>query len=419
MSFLTRPFKENLTSRSPLVQATCGRVVAFPGHDVDVGYVKPGTRLLLGGECGLATVELRGIEKVYPGGIEAVRPLDLTIGDGDLFVIVGPSGSGKSTILRLIAGLETPGAGSLWIDGRRADGLSPRDRDLAMVFQVPVLYPYLSVFENLAFGLRARRSAWREVEQGVSEVATLLGLGGLLDRRPATLSGGQRQRVALGRALIRKPRVFLLDEPFSSLDAPLRTALRAELIDVQRRLGTTMIHVTHDQGEALALATRIAVLNDGRIVQTGAPRDVYDRPASRFVGEFLGSPPMNILPCMVDVSESTLQLRIVGVPDEDAWTIGEGAAWAGPLRHRGAGRVDLGVRPEHVRMGDALIVVRALVRRLEPLGHETVAILAVGPHALSLRLPAHTMIGVGTPIAVGLDPDRIVWFDPETGLALR
>jgi multiple sugar transport system ATP-binding protein len=367
----------------------------------------------------LARVELRGIAKVYPGGIEAIRALDLTIDDGAMFVIVGPSGSGKSTLLRLIAGLETPCAGSLWIDGRRVDGLAPRDRDLAMVFQVPVLYPYLSVFENLAFGLRARGAPRREVERGVAEAAAILGLGPLLERRPGTLSGGQRQRVALGRALVRRPRVFLLDEPFSSLDAPLRAAIRADVIDLHWQIGTTMIHVTHDQAEALALGTKIAVLDGGRIVQTGAPLDVYEHPASRFVGEFVGSPPMSILPCMIEDSGPTPRLRVIGAPDEAAWTIPEGACWAAPLRRRGAGRVDLGLRSEHIRTTPAPLDVRAVVRRLEPLGHEVLATLALGPHALTLRLPPHTPIVVGEPIVVGLDPARIVWFDPETGLALR
>ena len=302
----------------------------------------------------MAYVELRGLSKTYGGGVEAIRTLDLSIEQGELFAIVGPSGSGKSTLLRLIAGLESPSAGSLWIDGRRADGLSPRDRDLAMAFQVPVLYPYLSVFDNLAFGLKARGAARAEIKRSVEEASVILGLEALLDRRPGTLSGGQRQRVALGRALVRRPRLFLLDEPFSSLDAPLRAAIRADLIDLHRRLGTTMIHVTHDQAEAMTLGTRVAVLVGGRIVQTGSPLDVYEHPASRFVGEFVGSPPMSVLPCLVEHSDSSPspspRLRVIGTPEGVAWSIPEGAPWAGLLRRRGAGRIDLGLRPEHIRM---------------------------------------------------------------------
>jgi ABC-type sugar transport system ATPase subunit len=372
----------------------------------------------------LARVELRGVVKVYPGGIEAVRALDLTVEQGARFVIVGPSGSGKSTLLRLIAGLETLTAGTLWIDGRRVDTDAPRDRDVAMVFQTPVVYPFLSVFENLAFGLRARGTPRREVERAVAETAGVLGLEELLGRRPGTLSGGQRQRVALGRALVRRPRVFLLDEPFSSLDGPLRAALRAELIDLHRQTGTTMIHVTHDQGEALALGSRIAVLNEGRIVQTGAPLDVYEHPACRFVGEFIGSPPMSILPCLVETQGPATRIRIVGAPDETAWTIAEGARWAAPLVQRSAQRVDLGIRAEHVVMLDradaneAVPAARTVVCRLEPRGSETIATLALGAHVLAMRLGGRTPIGAGESLKVALDPAGIVWFDPDSGQAL-
>jgi ABC-type sugar transport system ATPase subunit len=382
----------------------------------------------------LARVELRGIGKVYPGGIEALQPLDLTIEDGSLFAIVGPSGSGKSTLLRLIAGLEPLSVGSLWIDGRRADGLAPRDRDVAMVFQTPVVYPFLSVFENLSFGLRARRRRGRETraerraeaERAVAEAAAALGLSGLFERRPAALSGGQRQRVAIGRALVRRPQILLLDEPFGSLDAPLRAALRTELIELQRRLGTTMIHVTHDQAEALALGSRIAVLQEGRVVQSGAPLDVYEHPACRFVGEFIGSPPMNVLPCLVEAIDQAVQLRIAGAPEatEPAWRFDEGARGAAPLLRRGTGPVALGIRAEHVRWrtrpddGDAGLVAWGLVRRLEPHGARTLAVVALGPHTLSLWLPARPPVGVGAPVQVALDVAGIVWFDPESGQAL-
>jgi multiple sugar transport system ATP-binding protein len=282
-----------------------------------------------------------------------------------------------------------------------------------------VLYPYLSFFENLAFGLRARRVTRAEIDRRVAEVAAGLGLAALLDRRPATLSGGQRQRAALGRALVRRPRLLLLDEPFSSLDTPLRASIRAELIDLHRRLGTTMIHVTHDQAEALALGTRIAVLNAGKIVQTGAPVEVYEQPASRFVGEFVGSPPMNLLPCQVEDSGTALRLRIIGAPADPAWTIPADAPWGAIPRQRSGGRIDLGLRPEHVGLAPSPLPVKGVVRRLEPLGHETVATLAVGPHALTLRLPSRTSFAPGDTVDVGLDPAPIVWFDPETGRALH
>jgi ABC-type sugar transport system ATPase subunit len=372
----------------------------------------------------LARVELRGVGKVYAGGIEALHPLDLTIEDGSLFVIVGPSGAGKSTLLRLIAGLEPLTAGSVWVDGRRVDEMAPRARDLAMVFQTPVVYPYLSVFENLAFGLRARGAARSEVERVVSEIAAVLGLNELLERRPATLSGGQRQRVALGRALVRRPRILLLDEPFASLDAPLRTALRTELVELQRRLGTTMIHVTHDQAEALALGSRIAVLRAGNVVQSGAPLDVYERPACRFVGEFIGTPPMNFVRCAVEIVDGAGELRIAGSPaaTTTAWRFDGGWRWAVPLVRRGSGPVDLGIRAEHVRelvrSDDERLVARGLIRRLEPQGAQTLAIVAVDGQSLALWLPARTPFTAGAPIQVALDAAGIVWFDPASGRAL-
>jgi ABC-type sugar transport system ATPase subunit len=373
----------------------------------------------------LARVELREVAKVYPRGIEALRPLNLTIDDGALFVVVGPSGSGKTTLLRLIAGLDPLTAGSIWINGRRADGLAPHDRDVAMVFQTPVVYPFLSVFENLAFGLRARRAARSEIDRAVSETATMLRLTELLGRRPMTLSGGQRQRVALGRALVRRPGILLLDEPFASLDAPLRAALRAELSELQCRLGTTMIHVTHDQAEALALGSRIAILKEGRIVQHGTSEDIYERPSSRFVGEFIGNPPMNFLPCVVELAGPTrMQLRIAESPDATAtpWTLDEGLPGADVLRRRGPGLVGLGVRAEHIRLRtrpeELGLTVSGLVRRLEPHGAGILATVAVGPDLLTLRLAGRMSFGVGAPIQVILDPAGIIWFDFESGQAL-
>jgi ABC-type sugar transport system ATPase subunit len=310
------------------------------------------------------------------------------------------------------------------VDGRRVDEMAPRARDLAMVFQTPVVYPFLSVFENLAFGLRARGAARSEVARVVSEIAAVLGLSELLERRPATLSGGQRQRVALGRALVRRPRILLLDEPFASLDAPLRTALRTELVELQRRLGTTMIFVTHDQAEALALGSRIAVLREGSVVQSGAPLDVYERPACRFVGEFIGSPPMNIVRCAVEIVDGAGALRIAGSPASTAasWGFDEGSRWAVPLVRRGSGPVDLGIRAEHVRelerSDDGWFVARGLIRRLEPQGAKTLAIVAVDGQTLALWLAARTPFGVGAPIQVALDVAGIVWFDPASGRAI-
>ena len=279
----------------------------------------------------MAAIEFQGVSKAYPGGIAAVWRLDLTIHDGERFVVVGPSGSGKSTLLRLVAGLESLTEGALWIGGGRADHLPPRARDLAMVFQNAALYPHLSVFENLAFGLARRGRARSEIAERVARVAGRLGLSDLLRRSPQTLSGGQRQRVALGRALVRQPRAFLLDEPFSSLDAPLRRCVRATVLDLHRDAPTTLLYVTHDQAEALALGDRIAVLDRGRIVQTGPPLDVYNRPANRFVAEFLGNPPMNLLPCHIERIETNLLIQPVGTTPADAWLVPESCALGSPL----------------------------------------------------------------------------------------
>ncbi len=371
----------------------------------------------------LAQVELRGVSKVYSGGVEAVSAVDLVIGDGERLAIVGPSGSGKSTLLRLIAGLESLSAGSLWIGGARADGLPPPERDVAMVFQNPALYPHLSVFGNLAFGLRARGRPGDEVRTRVEAVAAQLGLTGLLARRPRTLSGGERQRVALGRAIVRGPAVFLLDEPFSSLDTPLRAALRAELLDLHRSLRTTMILVTHDQSEALALGERVGVMDRGRVVQVAPPLEVYDRPAHRFVGQFIGDPSMSLIPCALADGPAGRRLQPVAMPEAAGWPV-DGLAWAARLLETTTGRIDLGLRPEHVAVvgtdpaSPGSLHAEVEVRRLEPRGHETLATLGFGPYQIATRLPARSPVGVGERVTVRLDASRAAWFDSETGAAL-
>lgn len=375
----------------------------------------------------MARLVLEGLTKTYPGAVAAVAGVDLEVADGELFVVVGPSGSGKSTLLRLIAGLETPTAGRLWIGSTRAEGLPPRDRDVAMVFQHAALYPYLTVFGNLAFGLRARGYPKREAAEKVRAAADRLGLGAVLDRYPATLSGGQRQRVALGRAIVRAPRVLLLDEPLSSLDAPLRAAVRAELVNLHRKLGTTMVHVTHDQAEAMALGDRIAVMDQGRLVQAGPPLEVYRRPASRFVAEFIGSPPTSVLPCVVErePSQGVVRIAVVGRPDGDAWTVPESAPWLSLLGGVVSGRVDLGVRPEQVAAAaspegsSTWLTATAEVVRAEPLGHETIATVMLGAHGLTLRMAAGATPRVGERVVVRIDPSCAVWFDAATGAAIE
>jgi ABC-type sugar transport system ATPase subunit len=363
----------------------------------------------------LSGVVLRGVSKRYGDHPAAVSGVDVAVAAGELFVLVGPSGAGKSTLLRVIAGLESPSAGEVWIGGRRVDALPPRERDVAMVFQNPALFPHLSVFENLAFGLRARGARRAEVDARVRQTASALRLGHLLDRRPQTLSGGERQRVALGRVMARRPAVALLDEPFSSLDAPLRVALRAELTRLHAELGVTMVHVTHDQAEALALGQRVAVMDRGRVAQVGSPREVYERPANRFVAQFLGSPPMNVLPCAVERTGESCRVTVVDGPPEASWSWDGGLPCGG-----GAARVDLGLRPEHVVVaGPAPCALPAEVLRLEPRGHETIAELAVGPHRVFARLPAHPGIAVGDRPPVGFRAADCAAFDPATGVALR
>jgi ABC-type sugar transport system ATPase subunit len=372
----------------------------------------------------LAQVELRQVSKVYPGAIQALTDVNLAIADGEFLVVVGPSGSGKSTLLRLIAGLETPTAGSIWIDDRRADGLAPHARDVAMVFQTPALYPHLTAFENVAFGLRARGVAAHEVRSRVSEAAERLGLIALLERRPRAMSGGQRQRVALARALARRAGIILLDEPLSNLDAPLRASARADLVDLHRWTRATTVMVTHDQAEALALGDRIAVVGAGRIAQVGRPDDVYHRPASRFVAEFIGSPPMNILPSEVAFEADSLRIRASGVEPVAQLTVPRSTSWAVPLLGLEPGPVLLGLHAEHIRVGSSgdeprgtsELALSARVVLLEPLGHQTLATLEVAPGLLiRVRLPGETTARVSDRLPIRLDLARAVWFDARSG----
>ena len=373
----------------------------------------------------MAHIELRKLAKVFPGGISALHPIDLSVSPGELLVVLGPSGSGKSTLLRLIAGLDTASAGSVWFEGRDVTHLAPHRRDVAMVFQHPALYPHLSVFDNVAFGLKARGVPSHQARTKVNTVAGMLGLDHLLARRPSSLSGGERQRVAIGRALARQPRVILFDEPFSSLDLPLRAGLRDQVIDLHRRFGTTLIHVTHDQAEALLMGDRVVVLERGRMLQCGTPRVIYDHPVDRFVATFVGSPPMNILPCQIAREGDSVKVLPLAADIALSWTAGTDSlppGWEGTTK-----LFDLGVRPEaikvHVTDGPAdsksgLPKVIAHVRRLEFNGPELLATLALGPHRLVARLPASQAIEDGQRVLVLLDLSRAVWFDQSTGKAL-
>lgn len=305
----------------------------------------------------MASLTLSQISKVYPGGVTAVKSLDLQVADGELVVLLGPSGCGKSTILRMVAGLEQPSAGDVLLDGRRVNHLPPAARHVAMVFQDYALYPHLSIRDNLAFGPKLQGLAKPEIARRIQSCADLLALGDVLDRRPHQISGGQQQRVALGRAMATEPALFLFDEPLSNLDAQLRAQLRTEIAALHRRLGRTTLYVTHDQAEAMTLADRVVVLRDGIVQQVGTAHQVYQQPANRFVASFVGSPPMNLFP---------------GEVSQGQFHGAEGIRWAVP--DAPSGHVVLGVRPEDLvpTTADAPIFMVAEPHLVENLGHEAV-----------------------------------------------
>jgi len=348
----------------------------------------------------MATVSLRGLSKRYAGSdLLAVDSVDLEIAHGEFMVLLGPSGCGKSTTLRMIAGLESISGGDLLIDQRRVNDVPAKERDIAMVFQSYALYPHMTVFDNLAFGLRRRDVSAKEIARRVNEVAETLGLSDLVKRKPHALSGGQRQRVALGRAIVRDPKVFLFDEPLSNLDAALRVGMRGELIKLHHRLGVTMIYVTHDQVEAMTMGDRICIMNGGKVVQIGAPLDVYREPVDTFVASFLGSPPANLLPAHFNGA---------------ALAVGETKL---PFARRQAPNdVIFAIRPEDIRIEAPDPHAHGEVLAVEPLGAETIVrlrlpgiasdVLVRGPRTISARA------GDRAPIAFDLSAAHL--FDPAT-----
>jgi multiple sugar transport system ATP-binding protein len=334
----------------------------------------------------MAGICLEGVEKVFASGQAALSDIDLDIARGERLALVGPSGSGKSTLLRIIAGLEQPTAGRVIIDGRDVTGVLPERRDLAMVFQSYALYPHKSVHENLAFGLRMRRMPAIEIDRRVQVTAASLGLEPLLDRLPAQLSGGQRQRVALGRAIVRDPKAFLFDEPLSNLDPRLRGETRAELIELHGRLGATMVYVTHDQEEAMTLGQRIAVLCDGRLEQVADPGELYNRPATMFVAQFIGSPPMNLMPIPLD---GVPGLRVDSPP---------GAAIAG-------------LRPHDVRFDAATALLDGTVQLVEPIGPAQIVHLRAGAARIVAVAGPERVLRPGDAVQIGAERDRLHFFD--------
>ena len=350
-----------------------------------------------------AGVSVRSVTKFY-GSVEVLPELSVEVQPGEFIVFVGPSGCGKSTLLRMIAGLEAFQSGEIAIDGRVVNGLHPSERDIAMVFQDYALYPHMTVRRNMGFGLAMRGTAAAEVDQRVREAAVTLQIEHLLERRPRELSGGQRQRVAMGRAIVRKPKVFLFDEPLSNLDAKLRVDMRGEIKALHQRLATTSIYVTHDQVEAMTMADRIVVLNHGRIEQVGSPLALYHRPATRFVAGFLGAPAMNFLP--VQVSEGRVMLPGGGLL---------------PLPGARAGAAELGVRPERLRVAGerAQAHLHAAVTALEPLGADTLAMLDCAGHHLVARLPGDSAVRSGETLALAIDAADVSLFDPVSGQRLE
>jgi len=349
----------------------------------------------------MASVTLRGLAKTYdPGGTQAVADLSLDVHDGEFFVLLGPSGCGKTTVLRCIAGLETPSAGEIRIGDRDVTQLSPGERDVAMVFQSHALYPHLSAWGNIAFGLEVRGVAAAEIARRVEQAAQRLGLTGALERRPGALSGGERQRVALARAIVREPHVFLYDEPLAHLDPTQRGELRAELLELHRALGVTVVYVTHDQVEAMTMGQRIAVLAAGRLRQLGSPAEVYGRPADVFVARFIGNPGMNVL-----TGRGRGAGRGGGVVDCGAWSI------AVPLEHY-EGEIHLGVRPEHVRLcAPDQGTATAEIRVVEPLGADTLIHLDTGSQRVIARVAGFPDFRSGDRVGVTLDRQHLHLFD--------
>jgi multiple sugar transport system ATP-binding protein len=362
----------------------------------------------------MAGVSIRKVVKVFEGNVQAVKGIDLEIADEEFVVLVGPSGCGKSTTLRMVAGLEEITSGEIWIGGNIVNDVPPRDRDIAMVFQNYALYPHMSVFDNMAFGLKLRKFPRDEIRKRVDEAARMLDIHMLLDRKPKALSGGQRQRVAMGRAIVRNPKVFLFDEPLSNLDAKLRVAMRTEIKKVHQTIPTTTIYVTHDQVEAMTLADRVVVMNAGIIEQVGAPQELYHRPSTRFVAGFIGSPAMNFLPVEI-LYDNALKLKLA---DGEELTIPpERVDRYGPYKGK---TVLLGLRPEHLtethdseRPGVARL--NAPVDVVEPMGMETLIHFFIGNEAVCARVDPATPARHGEILPLAADLNQMHLIDTESG----
>lgn len=370
----------------------------------------------------MASLSLRHIYKIYQGGVKAVSDFNLEIDDKEFIVFVGPSGCGKSTTLRMVAGLEEISAGELYIDGKLVNDVEPKDRDIAMVFQNYALYPHMTVYDNMAFGLRLRKMPSAEIDARVQEAAAILGITPLLSRKPKALSGGQRQRVALGRAIVREPKVFLLDEPLSNLDAKLRVQMRTEITKIHNRLATTFIYVTHDQTEAMTMGTRIVVMKDGLVQQIDTPSSLYDNPENLFVASFLGSPQMNFFKATLVAKNNKIYVQFgeneILVPETRAKRI---------IDNSYIGReVVLGIRPEDIHDEEVFIsnspdtIIQAEIDVIEKLGNETILYMKVGGKEdyTVARIDARCTAVAGENIKLAVDANHIHFFDPDTELTI-
>src|SRR5215475_2762921 len=353
----------------------------------------------------MAQMKITGLHKHF-GGVHAVRGIDLDIPDGEFTVLVGPSGCGKSTLLRTIAGLEEADDGTIEIGGEVVNDVRPADRDVAMVFQNYALYPHMKVYKNIAFGLMARKLPDSEIDARVKRAAAMLGISDLLERLPRQLSGGQRQRVAIGRAIVRNPRLFLFDEPLSNLDAQLRDEMRSEIKRLHQEIGTTMIYVTHDQIEAMTLADRIVLMRDGQIEQQGSPLDLFERPATRFVAGFLGSPKMNFLPATIEAGQVTLR---------------DGTKLTLPPERKVPNSQDvvLGLRPQHIAKAGASaalghVQLPSIIELVQPTGSRVQVSMPLGGTSITAEFATHEVTAPGERVRIDIDMTRAVLIDPRT-----
>ena len=368
----------------------------------------------------MASLSLKNIYKVYPNGFNAVKDFNLEIEDKEFIIFVGPSGCGKSTTLRMIAGLEDISSGELWIGDKLVNDVEPKDRDIAMVFQNYALYPHMSVYDNMAFGLKLRKVPKEKIDKAVHEAAKILDIEHLLDRKPKALSGGQRQRVAMGRAIVREPKVFLMDEPLSNLDAKLRVQMRVEISKLHQRLQTTIIYVTHDQTEAMTLGTRIVVMKDGIVQQVDTPQNLYNTPCNQFVAGFIGSPQMNFMDALVNVNGNDVTLKVgehvLKVPASKKQALIDGG-YDGKT-------VVLGIRPEDVHDSQAFIsnspdsVIKSKIKVYELLGAEVFLYFDLEGTQMTARVNPRTTLRTGDDAIFALDMEKIHLFDKDTELTI-